>query len=62
MDEDEALKQAVSDREEAEALRDRAVVAANDFARALREVTRPGADVHSIASNALAQHPDYDTP
>jgi hypothetical protein len=51
----------VSDREQAEAVRDKAVVAGNDFARALREVMRPGADAFGIDSNALAQHPDYDT-
>ncbi len=62
MENDEALRRTERDRDAAERDRDDAVDAAQDFAKALREVLQPDADVFRIASEALQRYPEYDTP
>ncbi len=62
MENEEALRRAERDRDEAERDREDAVDAAQHLAKALQEVMQPDADVFRIASEALARHPEYDTP
>jgi hypothetical protein len=62
VDNDKRPKRIDGDGGQAEHERDAAVGAARDFAKALQEVTEPDADVWRIATEALARHPEYDTP